>query len=335
MELLKRREPSSIELPSGGLCAAPRDPVGLLDQRDVEAGGACRLRRGGQIGCSDPTARPVTEHQRRNRALEEPQMCPGGAVRGVEVEDGPSVSRGRNPPPRRVKEPLGGFMRQARVMGVIADRERVRRLRVICAAVLVLQGLYSLLLVPAVPSLIGRDPVLLEALRSSTAAMVAAGAFARVGKASFALALLAPLPTLMMADPFLWWAGRLWGPDIAKYLGGRSARAKRRTERAVRLLERYDSWAVVLAYLLPVPSAVIYAAAGWTGMRLRRFLVLDLLGTAIWIGLVVGLGYAIGSSAVQVAREITHYSLYTTLGLVAAALVVGVVRGLPERETQT
>ncbi len=216
-------------------------------------------------------------------------------------------------------------------MGLTADKQRLRRLRVICAAVLVLQGLYSLLLVPAVPSLIGRNPVLLEALRSSTAAMVAAGAFARVGKASLALALLAPLPTLMMSDPFLWWAGRLWGPDVTKYIGGRSPRAKRRTERAIRLLERYDSWAVVLAYVLPVPSAVIYAAAGWTGMRLRRFLVLDLLGTAIWIVLIVGLGYAIGSSAVQVAHEITRYSLYATLALVALAVVIAVVRTRPER----
>lgn len=219
-------------------------------------------------------------------------------------------------------------------MGLTADKERLRRLRVICATVLVAQGLYSLLLVPAVPSLIGRNPVLLEALRSSTAAMVAAGAFARVGKASLALALLAPLPTLMMSDPFLWWAGRLWGPDVTKYIGGRSPRAKRRTERAIRLLERYDSWAVVLAYVLPVPSAVIYAAAGWTGMRLRRFLLLDLLGTAIWIVLIVGLGYAIGSSAVHVAHEITRYSLYATLGLVVLAVVIGVVRTLPERDEQ-
>src|SRR5205807_1938538 len=132
-------------------------------------------------------------------------------------------------------------------------------------------------------------------------------AFARVGQASLALALLAPLPTLLMTDPFLWWAGRLWGPDVSKYLGGRGPRGARRTERAVRWLERYGSWAVVFAYFLPIPSALIYAAAGWTGMRLRRFILLDLIGTLLWIALIVGLGYAIGRSAVQVAHDITHY----------------------------
>lgn len=217
-------------------------------------------------------------------------------------------------------------------MGLAQDQRGLRRRRAICAAALALGGLYSLLLIPAVPSLLGRDPVLLEALRGSIAAMVAGGAFARIGQASLGLALLAPLPTLMMTDPFVWWAGRLWGPDIAKYLGGRGPRGRQRADRAVRWLERYGSWAVVFAYVLPVPSALIYAAAGWTGMRLRRFLVLDLVGTLLWVALIVGLGYAIGRSAVQVAHEITHYSLLATIALVVVAVVFVSLRALAHRE---
>jgi membrane protein DedA with SNARE-associated domain len=191
---------------------------------------------------------------------------------------------------------------------------------------LALQAAFSFALLPAVPSLIGRDPVLLEALRGSTAAMVAAGAFARVGQASLPLALLAPIPTLLIAGPFLWWAGRLWGPLAAGYFAGRSQRAERRTERAVELLERYDSWAVVLAYVLPVPSALIYAAAGWTGMSLRRFVLLDLAGTFLWVVLIVGLGYAIGHDAVNIAHAITRYGLVLTLALIPAVLVAAGLR---------
>jgi membrane protein DedA with SNARE-associated domain len=216
-------------------------------------------------------------------------------------------------------------------VGLVPGHIDKRHRRAICATVLALQALYAFVLLPAVPSLLGSDPVLLEALRGSTAAMVAGGAFARIGQASLLLALLAPFPTLMMADPFLWWAGRLWGPDVTAYLGGRGPRGKRRSARTVRFSERYGSWAVVLAYVLPVPSALIYAAAGWTGMRLRRFLVLDLVGTALWIALIVGLGYAIGRSAVHVAREITHYSLLLTLALVAVAVVSVIVRALVYR----
>jgi membrane protein DedA with SNARE-associated domain len=98
--------------------------------------------------------------------------------------------------------------------------------------------------------------------------------------------------------------------------------------RAVRFSERYGSWAVLFAYILPVPSALIYAAAGWTGMRLRRFLLLDLAGTFLWVALIVGLGYAIGRSAVNVAHKITHYSLLLTVALVVVVVVVALVRGV-------
>jgi membrane protein DedA with SNARE-associated domain len=202
----------------------------------------------------------------------------------------------------------------------------LRRRRAICAGVLLLQGLYALVGLGAIPSLIGRDPVLLEALRGSTAAMVAGGAFARVGRASLVLAVLAPFPTLMMSDPFVWWAGRLWGPDVVELVAGRGAGARRGTQRALALVERSRSWAIVGAYVLPIPSIVIYAAAGWTGMPLVRFLALDLLGTLLWVGLIVGLGYALGHPAVGVAHTISHYGLLFTIALVVVAVAISVWR---------
>jgi membrane protein DedA with SNARE-associated domain len=221
--------------------------------------------------------------------------------------------------------------RAQRIIGAVLASEHGRR-RAICAAALALIGVYSFAFVPAEPSLLGRHPVRLEALSASTEAMIAGGAFARVGKASLELALLAPLPTLLMAGPFLWWAGRLWGPEAAAYLGGRGPRGRPRVDRAVRALQRYGSWAVVLAYVLPVPSALIYAAAGWTGMRLRRFFLLDLAGTSLWAALNVGLGYALGRSAVHVTQAIAHYSLLLTLLLGVAVLAAA---GLYLRRART
>jgi membrane protein DedA with SNARE-associated domain len=78
--------------------------------------------------------------------------------------------------------------------------------------------------------------------------------------------------------------------------------------------------AIVIAYFQPVPNVLIYAAAGWTRMRLTTFLLLDLIGSLLWIGLGVGLGYAIGQRAVDVAHAISHYALWATLGLVVLVL---------------
>lgn len=201
------------------------------------------------------------------------------------------------------------------------------RRQVLCAGILILQGAYRLVLLFATPSLIGSHPLLVEGLRGSTSTLVAGGAFASIGRTSLLLALLLPLPTLMMSDPFVWWAGRLWGPEVVDLLAGRGAAQRRGVQIAMRLIERARSWAVVLAPFLPVPSIIIYAAAGWTGMRLRWFLLLDVIGTFGWIALMVGLGYALGHSAVNIAHDITHYSLLITIGLVVACVLVGVWRG--------
>jgi membrane protein DedA with SNARE-associated domain len=55
-------------------------------------------------------------------------------------------------------------------------------------------------------------------------------------------------------------------------------------------------------------------------------MVFDLVGMLSWIGLIVGLGYAVGHPAVQVAKAISHYALLITIAAVAIAIAVGVVR---------
>jgi membrane-associated protein len=201
-----------------------------------------------------------------------------------------------------------------------------RRAEIACVTGIAVKTVFALALLPLVPSLLGTDPVLLEALRGSTSAMAAGGAFARVGEASLVLAVLAPLPTLLFATPFFWWAGRLWGPKVAATLSGGHPNAEKWAQRSGAHLERYGGLAVALAPYLPVPSSFIYAAAGWTGMSLRRFMAFDLLGMLSWIGLIVGLGYAVGHPAVQVAKAISHYALLATIAVVVIATAVGVLR---------
>ena len=209
---------------------------------------------------------------------------------------------------------------------VTPDGSRRRHAEIACLTGIAAKTIFALALLPLVPSLLGTDPVLLEALRGSTSAMASGGAFARVGQASLVLAVLAPLPTLLFITPFLWWAGRLWGPKAAATLGGGHPNAERWAERSGAHLERFGGLAVALAPFLPVPSSFIYAAAGWTGMSFRRFMAFDLIGMLAWIGAIVGLGYAVGHPAVQVAKAISHYALITTIAVVAIAVAVGVLR---------
>jgi membrane-associated protein len=180
-----------------------------------------------------------------------------------------------------------------------------------------LAGLLPLALAPLIPALVASHPALLELIRGSTASIINMGARARVGEASIVEAVLLGVPSLMMFDWVFWWAGRRWGDAVFVWLlGGPGPRTERRLVRLHRLEARFGPAAVVLAYLLPVPSALVYAAVGDGGMRLSVFLVLDVLGTIVWTGLLAAAGWQLGHTAVDVADAVARYSLWVTLGLV-------------------
>jgi membrane-associated protein len=204
---------------------------------------------------------------------------------------------------------------------------RAERTDVILLAGISLSGLYALALLPLVPSLVGSHAVLLELLRGSMTAMVTMGALARTGHESLAVAVLAAIPGLMMFDWLYWWAGRRWGRRAIDLFLGNHPKAAKRTARLERITARYGWIAIVIAYFQPIPNPLIYAAAGWTRMRLVTFIVLDLIGTLLWIALMVGLGYAIGQRAVDVAHAISHYGLYLTIALVVAIFARQAYRG--------
>jgi membrane protein DedA with SNARE-associated domain len=182
-------------------------------------------------------------------------------------------------------------------------------------------ALYGLLLLPLVPSLVASHPALLELLRGSMSSMLAMGALARTGHASLLVGVLAGIPGCIMFDWLYWWAGRRWGQRAVHLLVGAGRKAERRTQRLERVMGRLGPFAVLFSYLLPVPNPIIDATVGWTGMRLWVFLVLDAIGAALWVGLLVGLGYAIGQPAVDVVHAIGRYSLWVTLAIVAAIVV--------------
>jgi membrane-associated protein len=207
-----------------------------------------------------------------------------------------------------------------------------RQVDIACWAAITLSGLYYLALLPFRASLIGTfaHSVILVVLNGSTEAMVAAAAFARTGHGSLYVVLLASVPGLMKFDLIYWWAGRLWGERVIHLFAGQSERRRRR---ALKFAERVNRWgprftwpAIIITPFLPLPNAIVYAVAGWTGMSWVTFLILDAIGSLAWAGLLVGLGYALGQHAVSVAETVSRYGLWVSIGIVVL-VVVGQMRG--------
>ena len=190
------------------------------------------------------------------------------------------------------------------------------RADILCWAGIVLSGIFYWAMLPFRASLVGTHPVLLELLNGSTESIISAAAFARIGHGSLIVALLAAVPGLMKFDLLYWWAGRLWGERVIALLSGRRNRGAKYMARVQRWGRKFTWPAVLLSSFLPIPNAIIYVIAGWAGMRLVTFLILDVIGSLLWAGLLVGLGYELGHHAVVVAQAISHYGLWFSIALV-------------------
>ena len=195
---------------------------------------------------------------------------------------------------------------------------------ILCWAAIVASGVYYWATLPLRVSLIGTHPIVADLMNGSTESIISAAAFARVGDGTLAVVLLAAIPGLMKFDILYWWAGRLWGERFIKALLG-SQRADKHMARAQRAGRKFTWPAVLASSFLPIPRAIIFVLAGWAGMRLVTFLILDVIGVLLWAGLLAGLGYTLGHHAVVAAKTISHYSLWITIGIVVLS-VLAIVR---------
>jgi len=159
----------------------------------------------------------------------------------------------------------------------------------------------------------------------------AAAAFARIGEAPLWLVVVAGAVGMVKFDWLAWWAGRQWGAGIIRIFTA-SERVQRYAARATERNPRIVRLAVVLAVLPGVPTAVVYAAAGWARMRLTTFLLLDLVGAALMTAVVAGLGYGLGRRAVDVVLMIDRYASVVSLTMITVALLIPVLkRGIRRR----
>jgi membrane-associated protein len=185
-----------------------------------------------------------------------------------------------------------------------------------------------LLTLPIRPFLLATHPVALSAVTGSLSAVGAAAAFARVGGTDVWLVVVAGVFGMIKFDWLFWWAGRRWGAKGVRFFTP-PGRAQRFVER-VRSWPRWSTGLLVVAAALPgVPSVPLFLLAGLAGMRLAAFLVFDAIGSALVVGLVAGLGYRLGQTAVDVVLTIDRYALWVSIALIVIVSFRAGRRGQP------
>lgn len=130
-------------------------------------------------------------------------------------------------------------------------------------------------------------------------ALFVGGVLASQGNVNVIVLTLVAIAAAMAGDSVGYEIGRRLGPSLREGRLGRWI-GPRRWDRAEAALNHRGATAVMVGRWVGVLRALVPAAAGAAGMPYRKFLVANIIGGALWGGLVIGLGFFAGTAWQQV-----------------------------------
>ena len=89
-----------------------------------------------------------------------------------------------------------------------------------------------------------------------------------------------------------------------------------------RWFEKYGPISVLIGRVLPVVRSFISVPAGMAEMSRGPFAILTTIGSAVWVALLAGLGYAAGSNWKHVSKDF-HYAEYPIIALIVLVIAFG------------
>ena len=134
--------------------------------------------------------------------------------------------------------------------------------------------------------------------------LLAAGALAGSHQLSFFKALFYVLIAAMAADSLWYQLGRSKGIKVLQFLCKISLEPDSCVRRTEGIFSKQGARSLLVAKFLPGLGAVAPPLAGIFHMRPRRFLLFDGLGSALWGGSLLGLGYIFSSEIERLAEHL-------------------------------
>jgi membrane protein DedA with SNARE-associated domain/rhodanese-related sulfurtransferase len=153
--------------------------------------------------------------------------------------------------------------------------------------------------------------------------MIVAGALAANDKLPVAAVVLAAVLACLLSDLAWYWAGRRFGAGVMRTLCRISLSPDSCVKQSELRFQRWRGRVLLVAKFVPGLSTVAPPLVGAMGLRVPTFLLLDGLGSLLWAGLAVGLGYAFAAQIdVVLAALASAGTLAFELLLVLLALYI-------------
>jgi membrane protein DedA with SNARE-associated domain len=151
--------------------------------------------------------------------------------------------------------------------------------------------------------------------------LLAAGALAGTGRLSLFGSLLYAVLAAVAADSIWYGLGRRKGIKVLQLLCKISLEPDSCVRRTEGVFAKRGARSLLLAKFVPGLSTVAPPLAGVFHMRVGRFLLYDAVGTILWAGTFLGLGFAFSGEIERIAEHLEHLGsglLVLVLGALAA-----------------
>jgi len=122
--------------------------------------------------------------------------------------------------------------------------------------------------------------------------MIVAGALGANGQLPLAGVVLAALIACLLSDLLWYWAGRRFGSGVMRTICRISLSPDSCVKQSELRFQRWRGRVLLIAKFVPGLSTVAPPLVGAMGLRAGTFVLLDGVGSLLWVGVAVGLGYA-------------------------------------------
>jgi membrane protein DedA with SNARE-associated domain len=160
---------------------------------------------------------------------------------------------------------------------------------------------------------------------SATLLMLSA-AFSRELQMSPWSLLLWVTATIVLVDHLWFWLGRTKGVQVLAWLEQFSPASSAAVGAVKRLNRRHGVLLLLGAKFLPGVHALVVPASAAMKLSYAKFLVFSTLGTALWAGVYVGLGVALGPLVQQIALFAASSVQWVALAAIITAAVFAVLK---------
>jgi membrane protein DedA with SNARE-associated domain/rhodanese-related sulfurtransferase len=149
--------------------------------------------------------------------------------------------------------------------------------------------------------------------------MIIAGALLTRGEHALTALVLAGALAAVIADTFWYMAGRRFGTRVLRTLCRISLSPDSCVRQTESFFDRFGPASMIFAKFVPGFASVATALAGAMGLSYWKFVLFDLVGALLWVGVAVGLGYLFRDAVADVLDTLQSLGKWGML-LIAAAL---------------